>query len=491
MNISDISNSFTRSIAIAAGIGVVGIFVSFAVLSERFWLLAPFAALVLFVFNSHLLRTNFLMILMSFLIIISFMLNYYIQRDLYIFSILGLHATFNHLLFILILYAFFVLLLMDKSFSRTITTLQKSVLLFLMYIATVPTFYTLIFYIEDSKWLIRELIPILFLILVIPFSAGIRSKRDVKIIVNSLFLGITGFFVLFLLHNIGVITISGYDIFLEGYTRILGGETIYRVRVIEEILPMSTLFLALSLYLFYKKKASYIVMVVLCVIYIILSQTRTAMIFTAIGVVLLTLIYFRHTKIKIKAIFDIIKILTIFFIILFVATALFQNYMDIYFERILSIGKAFDPGGDLSLLARTTEWSSMLSQLFLENPVTGGGIGRTYTMDMWGEHLPDFVGSSNISVWLLAKTGLIGFLLFLNIYVVFFKVLNRTINKTRCTYSHAVLIGIFVSSIAILLTSSVFAHYLTKDVFCILFALFFAIVTYFEKVNNNYETSMR
>lgn len=485
MNTSNISNSVAILIAIAG----VGYLLSIAVIGARYWLLLSFALIVLLTIIALYFRINFLLMLVACLIVISFAFSYPVQRNFYIVSAFGIHVIFNHVLFVAILCSFFILLAMNRSYSVTLTKLHKSVLLFLLYIVSVPTFYTLIFHIEDTKWLIRELVPILFLVLIIPFTSAVKAERDVNLTVNSIFWGIIIFFILYVLYNTGFITVPWYETFFYGKSRLLIDGSVHRVRGVAEILVMTAIFLSLSLYLFYKEKATYLVMAALGVIYIVVSQTRTAISATAVGFVLLSILYLRYEKKNRRKKFRRIKVLIFFIVVLLIIIALFHDYVDIYFERILSIGTVFDASGDVSFLARTTEWKSMLSQLFLENPVIGGGIGRTYTMDMWGRHLPNFVGSSNISVWLLSKTGLIGFLLFLNIFLAFFKMLNRTIKKTKSNYGRGVLIGIFVSSITILIVASIFSDYLTSDVFCILFALFFAIVTCFDNINIDYKKS--
>ena len=239
---------------------------------------------------------------------------------------------------------------------------------------------------------------------------------------------------------------------------------------------------------------------------IFISATRTALVSVLLGFLILMFVYFRtyggNQSVKNVMTKNKLILAVIFFLIGIVFSSIYltKHYKIEAFARYALILEDFiHPGTHHSLSTRIVEWKFNLQHYFFRDPLFGSGIGSTISPRTLYENVPFpdlakvtktvLAGSSNIAIWLLMKTGIIGFLLFLNIFIIFFSSLFHAIRKTEDPFGYSALLGIFASSIAILLDSFVFNSNITTYTFNILFSLFFAITAYYNRKVYNQRNS--
>lgn len=216
------------------------------------------------------------------------------------------------------------------------------------------------------------------------------------------------------------------------------------------------------IYIFYLSKTvmGKILMCILALIYslgIILYMQRSLWIGTIVS--LISLIIFMQTKIivnKRKNIFVLILVALIFFVAInsYKYFALNTNILE---ERTKNIEKGKQ---DFSIATRLLSYMQVLRKI-KENPIIGKGIGDSIITPYLNQRVRGIVDNSYlVVVW---KLGLLGFLIFLLIYIKFFSQLCKIINKSQNSFNRIFAIMII----------SVFLGHLVNGLACVIMTLYY------------------
>jgi len=375
------------------------------------------------------------------------------------------------LLFVSLLFLFLDTALGKKIPKDPLILAVGALLLYLI----IPSLYTLLVAPQDSFWLIRELRGVVYYLVFFPFILALNSRRNLQIAINMLFLAVLASFSWYVLHIFGFLKMPGFE-----EQEIILGAYMPRILLINEFIPQTAFFLSFAIAAFSTRRRTRYIMYscsMISVAYVFLTFTRSVIITTLFGVLILILLL---SKGKSRSTGHTIRTLikyTSHIILVLVASAVVLEF-SVGFERVWAylIARFSEAPVDDSILLRFGEWKGMLLDLFMENPIIGAGIGRTYKEVFLRMGLPAFVGASSSVIWLLAKAGIIGLLLYLWILFIFFRKSVYNMNIVKDNYLKAVSYGIFISALMLTFFGAVIGETVINPPAVILFCFFFAIV---------------
>lgn len=365
-------------------------------------------------------------------------------------------------IFIFVLFAFSKYLLVSKEFDFKLSKLKTSVLILLIFviISGIVGYKNgnnigLIFY---------ESYNLLYYVLLIPFVFIIddgEKYRKIFIILLILCLIVAAQYI-----YINAISSSRFTSFHAGFFPII----------------ISCLF-SYILFLKSKKKKHYI-LILLLIIFIIATYstlTRSLWISVLFSLCFVFLYYYKVSKIKI-----LIAALLIILIFSLQGDSSNSNIINkpsgTTKERVESLS---NPQSDASFLMRL-ELGYYAVQKFFENPVLGTGLGDVISYKIFGKAQINYLDNS----WLyfLWKGGLVGFIIFLLLYIRFFKECFYIIRNTNDIVTKTYCIGIVGGFIGFLVFSLFSANLIKYSKTNLFYAFIFAYIEIESsklKISNN------
>ncbi|HEY9188737.1 MAG TPA: O-antigen ligase family protein [Ignavibacteria bacterium] len=230
-----------------------------------------------------------------------------------------------------------------------------------------------------------------------------------------------------------------------------------RVGTTEQVFMFCILVIIAIVFLIKSKKIKSILLLLvgLFLTSLILSFTRSYLIFTILGIIYLWFLFEKKDKIKVSiwvTIFLIISFFTMFI--------LFDNLSKFIFQALINRFLTAK-SNDISIIQRVIETEAIIKQIF-QNPILGWGLGAAFRRyDLFFElHIMSYY-AHNGYLYLWYKLGILGLLSFLSFYFLKLMIIIKSIRIEENPLLKKILqafLFILISFLIISITSPQFYH---------------------------------
>ena len=243
-----------------------------------------------------------------------------------------------------------------------------------------------------------------------------------------------------------------------------------RVGTTEQVFMFCILVIIAIVFLIKSKKIKSILLLLvgLFLTSLILSFTRSYLIFTIFGIIYLWFLFEKKDKIKVSiwvTIFLIISFITMFI--------LFDNLSKFIFQALINRFLTAK-SNDISIIQRVIETEAIIKQIF-QNPILGWGLGAAFRRyDLFFElHIMSYY-AHNGYLYLWYKLGILGLLSFLSFYFYKLMIIIKSIRIEKNLLLKKILqafLFILISFLIISITSPQFYHKPSILIMSIIWAL--------------------
>lgn len=392
---------------------------------------------------------------------------------------------------------------------------QEKLPIALIFLASVSFIYINDIFNYTFKYILIQDLPIYMLIFIaltkylltadeFTFKLTYLNKSILILFFFSLFSAVYGFvngydteIVLYELYNLSYYALAIPIVYLindsDQYRKIFKFLLIFSIIVALEYIYINTVFSGrftsfhagffpvaagiLLAMIFYKKNNSKTVLLPVFCLGIILLATFFTLTRTLWAAVFMSLLYiFSHY-------FKIAKLKFIGFALLLILMSVFLQQDNLNLkpskklnekaeERLQSVAT---PQTDVSFLMRI-ELGYYAIEKFLENPVIGAGLGNQLSYRFFGN--TKVVYLDNTWIYFLWKEGIIGFLIFLILYIRFFKECNFIIRNTHNIVTKTLCIGILGGFVGFMVFSMFSANLIKYSKTNFFYAIIFAFIEF-------------
>lgn len=348
------------------------------------------------------LRSQLSLLLSGVTIFVAVVLGWGFQLALSPFSIFGWKVTYNDILFLLCMLNWAFTVFSTKPDWPHIDIILP-LIVFLVYLI-IPTVYTLIIAPNDARFIPGEIGAYTRYLLILPFRQAVSKDGSVGFLIRVFLVAIVVAAILIMLYYQGVVYIPVRD--ERGFD---GG----RVRQIPESTSLIGFCFASAVLIFGGKNSPRVLAMTALVsslVLLMLSLTRSAMgaMFVGLGFLfIMTRIYDRGEPGS-SSFRRWLGLLALVGILSVCVTYALPEVRMAFVDRFTHLST---PGSD----ARVKSFTVLLPYALSRNPVTGIGIGRTFTWLQSHYDLTNDRGAHSTYVFLLVKTGVIGLLLYVNL----------------------------------------------------------------------------
>lgn len=422
---------------------IVNSFSRYAILFELFF--------ILFLI-SVIMYLDFLKDFSIFLLIITFLPLLLLNNDFHYDFNLELISFIP--LFILFLFAIFTYFLNEKSFSFNVGYLELPVILIGIFWGISALFG--IFSGRNGTWILIEFFHICLYLSIIPVSYLIKKREKYLVILKILILISILISVEYLIYDLYLVN-GRFVTFQSGFMPLAIG-------------------VVFAYFLFSKhvvKKFGTIFVLGILIAGTFVTLTRTLWIITTLVLILTYLIYVKlNNKLNFIRIASLIIILITSSLVFKGSTQHVQAKSVVLQSVKYRTGSISNPLEDSSFLMRI-EFGYYAIQRFLEKPIWGSGLGDYLKYKIvFVSNLPNYYTDSS---WLyfLWKGGAIGFLLFLWLYIRFFKgayFVSKNSRDVRVKYICVGLLAGFIGLSFLAFLSPILIKYKTNALIAFLFA---------------------
>jgi len=383
----------------------------------------------------------------------------------------GFHYAFNYELltaaplFLIIILATFQYVSSESSFVFNLSYLQKPVIYIVIYFTIIGAVN--IYNGQDRSWVIQQLFHIYLYVLIFPFSYLIDKKKYYFIIFSALLFIATIISLEYILLN-QIILNFRFVTFQSGFLPVFSGVLFSFILFEKETFRKfigATLFFIITAGAF-------------------VTLTRTLWIVTLLTLIVVWFLYLKSkSKLSFKKVFVSILVLLIPLILMKDISKGAQSNSSPTNTVETRAQSVANPLEDTSFLMRI-EFAYYASQRFLESPVIGKGLGDYLKYKIFNVSNTANYYIDNSWLYFLWKGGLIGFFLFVWLYLRFFKSAYFVFTNTTDHITKFLSLGLFagilgLSFLAVL--SPILIKYKTN----VLFALIFAYIEFERSTINN------